>query len=90
MSERDQLVVDHMNWAERIAVNRTRRMPRCVRLEEVKSAAYLGLVDAATRYRLDLGVPFTAYASMRITGSITDYLRELLRWRFESLPAQSC
>ena len=85
MSEQDLLIVNHMNWADKIAVNRTKRLPRCVTLDDIKSAAYLGLVDAATRWKRHYGVPFTAYAATRISGSITDYLRELLRWKFESL-----
>ena len=85
MSERDRLVLDNLDWAERIAVNRTKGMPRFVRLDDLKSAAYLGLVEAATRFRSEKGVPFTAWAAPRVLGSITDWLRELGRWKFESL-----
>ena len=85
MTDRDQLIVNNLNWAEQIAVNQTRRLPRCVQVDDIKSAAYFGLVDAATKYKREYGVPFTAYAARRVIGSITDYLRELLRWKFESL-----
>ena len=90
MSDRDSLVLNNLNWADQIAVNQTKRLPRFIQLDEIKSAAYLGLVEAATRYRKETGVPFTAFASVRVIGSITDYLRELGRWKYESLCASLC
>ena len=37
----------------------------------------LGLIDAATRYRAALGVPFDAFARRRVRGAMLDSLREL-------------
>ena len=43
--------------------------------DDVASAAVLGLIDAVDRYEPGRGVPFEAYASLRIRGAIIDELR---------------
>lgn len=43
--------------------------------DDLFSAALLGLIDAVDRFEPDRGVPFEAYASLRIRGSIVDELR---------------
>jgi RNA polymerase sigma factor (sigma-70 family) len=73
--QRNQLVVNHIQFAEKIASRQHRRLPFSVYLEDVKSAAYLGLVDAASRYKGN--IPFEIFASFRINGEIKDYLRSL-------------
>ena len=45
--------------------------------EELQSAAYRGLVDAANRYNLRNKVPFPNYAAIRILGEMDEYVREL-------------
>lgn len=71
------LVIDHMHFAEKIAVNYFSKTPPQVQLDELKSAAYMGLVDAADRF--DGERDFKAFAAWRIIGEIKDYLRSL-RW----------
>jgi RNA polymerase sigma factor for flagellar operon FliA len=43
--------------------------------DDLASAAFLGLIDAVDRFEPGRGVPFEAYASLRIRGSIIDELR---------------
>ena len=43
--------------------------------DDLASAATLGLIDAVDRYEPGRGVPFEAYASLRIRGAIIDELR---------------
>jgi RNA polymerase sigma factor for flagellar operon FliA len=43
--------------------------------DDVASAAVLGLIDAVDRFEPGRGVPFEAYASLRIRGAIIDELR---------------
>lgn len=75
IEDRNALIEDHMDLAERIAKNQYKRMSvRSVQLDELKSAAYMGLVDAATKYQ---GGQFDTFASYRIYGEIKDYLRSL-------------
>lgn len=45
--------------------------------DDVTSAALLGLIDAVDRFEPGRGVPFEAYASLRIRGSIVDELRRI-------------
>lgn len=71
-----RLVIDHMYLAERLAFKKKRSLPRQVDIEELKSAAYFGLVDAAEKYKINIG-NFSTYAYYRISGAIIDYLREL-------------
>jgi RNA polymerase sigma factor (sigma-70 family) len=73
----NELVLSHISYADQIACTRRRNLPPCVQLDELKSAAYMGLVDAANKYQDTLCDNFKAYASFRINGAIQDYLREL-------------
>lgn len=45
--------------------------------DDLMSAAVLGLIDAVDRFESGRGVPFEAYASLRIRGAIIDELRRL-------------
>jgi len=54
-----------------------RRLPSQVEVSELVSVGVLGLIDAASRYRPSLGVPFDAFARRRIHGAMLDALRGL-------------
>jgi len=75
LEERDELIYEHMKLAERIALHKSRSVPRSVQPDELISAAYLGLVDAANKFNGCLE-SFKAYAIIKINGAIIDYLRE--------------
>ena len=45
--------------------------------DDIASAAVLGLIDAVDRFEPGRGVPFEAYAALRIRGSIIDELRRV-------------
>lgn len=72
----DELIVNHMDLADRIACNKSRKIS-CINRDELKAAAYMGLVEAANRYDSLLCDSFEAFAYIRINGAISDYLREL-------------
>ncbi len=82
----EKLIVDHVRFAKAIAARRKRNIPPCVNLEELQSAAYMGLVDASKRYNGQQA--FATFARPRIEGAITDYLREL-RWGSRRSPVQA-
>ena len=72
---RNDLVIKNLSCADKIAYYKSKRVPRSVHLDELKSAAYMGLFDAACKY--DGSCPFMGYAISRINGEIKDYLRSL-------------
>lgn len=77
MLTNQELVLKHLSLAEKIAKSQFKRTPPQVSYDELQSAAYMGLVDAASRY--DGKRDFEVYASPRIFGEIKDYLRSL-KW----------
>jgi RNA polymerase sigma factor (sigma-70 family) len=82
--ENQRLVVEFMPFADAIAANKFKKTPPQVQLDELKSAAYLGLCDAATRY--DGKQDFQPLAAIRIVGQIKDYLRSLQRGAATEMP----
>jgi RNA polymerase sigma factor (sigma-70 family) len=77
--ERNELILNYLSLANKLAYIKGKNTPKCVTIDELKSAAYMGLVDAAKKYRQEHGVSFGVYAKFRILGEMADYLREL-RW----------
>lgn len=72
-----ELVEKHIGLANKLAANKKKLMPAYVSYDELQSAAFLGLTEAANRFDPDMGFCFTTYAYPRIWGAINDYLREL-------------
>ena len=84
IDQQQSLVLSHLYLAEKIAKSKKKKLSH-ISYDELKSAAYLGLVEASTRYNPDVNNCFAAYAVWRIIGSIRDYLREL-SWGTRSKP----
>ena len=76
-AERNRLVVEHMSLVKTLASRLSRRLPSQVEVSELVGVGMMGLLDAATRYRPSLGVPFDAFARRRIHGAMLDSLRSL-------------
>jgi RNA polymerase sigma factor for flagellar operon FliA len=51
------------------------RTPYHITIEDIRGAAYIGLLEAAEKFDESLGWKFTTYASPRVVGAILDYLR---------------
>jgi RNA polymerase sigma factor for flagellar operon FliA len=77
LRQRDELVIAHVDLVKTMASRLGRRLPSQVELSELISVGVMGLIDAATRYRPSLGVPFDAFARRRIHGAMLDALRGL-------------
>lgn len=75
LEARNKLFDKFVPLAHKIAYKKQRDMPRCVSLDELRSAAYVGLLDAASRYDETKHKLFAVYARIRIVGAINDYLR---------------
>jgi RNA polymerase sigma factor (sigma-70 family) len=70
------LITSHLGLAERIAALKKKKL-YSVHQEELLSAAYLGLVEAAHKFEESKCTSFPVFASFRIAGAIKDYLREM-------------
>lgn len=72
---RNTLLLQHYALARGIARRLYPRLPRTLDLDDLTSVAVLGLVDAIDRYDDGRGVPFEAYARLRIRGAVLDAVR---------------
>lgn len=75
MHTTQELVEQFMPFAKKLAYKKKRMVPRFIDVEELLSAAYLGLVEAASRFNEEKGVQFQTFAYPRIWGAINDHLR---------------
>jgi RNA polymerase sigma factor for flagellar operon FliA len=72
----DERIISHLGFARSVA---SRSLdPRCrgADREDLIAWGVFGLVQAARRYRGDLGAPFGAYAARRVRGQVLDALRD--------------
>ena len=72
---REQLILDYYPLVRTIACRMARRLPPSVEVDELINIGTLGLIDAVDRYDASRGVPFKAYAEIRIQGAMFDALR---------------
>jgi RNA polymerase sigma factor for flagellar operon FliA len=75
--ERCQLVVDFMPFAEKLARQKSQNTPKFIEFDELRSAAYYGLIKAVDKFNPELDVSFSTYAYIRIVGAMKDWLRQL-------------
>lgn len=77
MSTND-LVEEHLNFANSIVYHLAKIYNLSHNtIEDAKSAAYVGLIEAATKYKKGKeSVPFKSYAYFRIKGAVIDYFRK--------------
>lgn len=73
---RQEKILRYACLVEKIAYRLKNRIPNHVDFEELHSVGMIGLIEALDRYDDTKGVPFRAYAEIRINGSMLDYLRK--------------
>lgn len=71
----EDLVTAHLHLVQQAVNKLAPRFPRHVERDELWNAGALGLVEAASRYQPHQGVPFPAFAVIRIRGAILDLTR---------------
>lgn len=77
VAERNLLVEEYREYAERLVRLLMRRMSlREDHYDDYRSAAYLGLIDAADRYDRTSPYSFQTYAFHRIRGAVIDSMRK--------------
>lgn len=72
---REQLLITHHEMVRAIAIRLAQRLPGHVEVEELVNIGFLGLIDALERYDASRGVPFRAFAELRVRGAMMDALR---------------
>ena len=77
LETRDRLIMEHVGLVRALAGRLAHRVPSQVEVSELISVGVLGLIDAASRFKPTLGVPFDAFARRRIHGAMLDALRDL-------------
>ncbi|MCW1930248.1 MAG: sigma-70 family RNA polymerase sigma factor [Candidatus Kerfeldbacteria bacterium] len=70
-----ELIMQYMPLVKKIAKMYIRRLPEHVHIEDLISAGYVGLVEAAERYRPEHGSNFATFATWRIRGAMIDLVR---------------
>lgn len=76
-SERDRLILEHMEQVQLIARRIHDRLPQSVNLEDLVSAGILGLISAIDNYDARQSVKLRTYAEYKIKGAMLDSLRGL-------------
>lgn len=72
----EELITSHMELVRQIAWHMHGRVHASTEIEDLVQIGYYGLVLAAQNYTVQEGATFASYASLRIRGSIVDYLRK--------------
>jgi RNA polymerase sigma factor for flagellar operon FliA len=71
------LIEQHVSLASRIAHGLNVPIGTVVGVDDLESAALIGLIDAVDRFDPARGVPFEGYASLRIKGAVLDEVRRV-------------
>jgi len=75
VTDTHSLVMTHLPLIRTIAKRLVKRLPPSVEVDELINIGVVGLLDAWDRFDSSKGVPFKAYAEMRVKGQIIDALR---------------
>lgn len=74
---RERLALSYLTLVRMQTRQMTRRLPPSVKAEDLEGYGMIGLLEAIDRYDPDRGIPFEAFARLRIRGAMYDYLRTL-------------
>ena len=85
--KRDDLILQHLSLADKLAWIQIKATPKRISVDELKAAAYMGLVLAAEKYQEGIS-SFVTYATTKIQGSMRDYVKEL-KWGTRKSPKKA-
>lgn len=74
---RERLALSYVPLVRAQARHMAGRVPPSVRAEDLEGYGMVGLLEAIDRFDPDRGIPFEAFARLRIRGAMYDYLRTL-------------
>lgn len=75
--EKSQIIRDHLYLVDILVGRMATQVPSFMNKDDIKSAAMLGLFDAANKYDPSKNILFKTFAEYRIRGSILDEMRKL-------------
>ena len=70
-----EVLQQYLPMVRRQALGLKTRLPSNIELDDLIQAGSIGLLDAMTRYDLNVGATFATFASQRIRGAMIDELR---------------
>jgi RNA polymerase sigma factor FliA len=76
IEERNELITNYIPLANKLAFQKNKFVSKNLSIDELKSAAYMGLVDAANKFNLKYKCSFSTYAKIRILGEICDFIKK--------------
>jgi RNA polymerase sigma factor for flagellar operon FliA len=74
-SDRDTLILGHIDLVKKIAYHLLARMPSTVDVDDLVQSGMVGLIAAARDFSPDRGAAFRSYAGIRIRGAMLDEAR---------------
>ncbi len=81
---RNELVETYLPLVRGLAAKLASRLPRCIDLDDLRGAGFIGLMNAVEHFDPTRNVKFEIYAKKRINGSMLDELR-----RQDALPREA-
>lgn len=76
-AEREKMIETHLSLVDFLVDRMMNQVPGFVDREDIRSAALMGLMDAASRFDPRRGVLFKTFAERRIRGSVFDEVRRM-------------
>lgn len=73
--DRETVIERYGKMVRRVAVQMASRLPASIELDDLIQAGLIGLVDAVSRYDVNVGVQFDTFAMQRVRGAMLDELR---------------
>jgi RNA polymerase sigma factor for flagellar operon FliA len=77
VAEREKMIETHLSLVDFLVDRMMTQVPAFVDREDIRSAALMGLMDAAGRFDPRRGVLFKTFAERRIRGSVFDEVRRM-------------
>lgn len=75
--EREKMIENHLSLVDFLVDRMMTQVPGFVSRDEIRSAALMGLLDAANRFDPRRGVLFKTFAERRIRGAVFDEVRRM-------------
>jgi RNA polymerase sigma factor for flagellar operon FliA len=75
--EKDRLIKSHLHMVSFLTERMVSQVPAFMTREDIASAAMVGLVDAANRFKPSMGVLFKTFAEKRMRGAVLDEVRRM-------------